>query len=82
MEAAGFGDVHVDRIAPILQYDSSDEAVGAAFVGGPVALAYSRFDATVRDEDHAEYLESIEGYRHGGGYDVPGEFVIARGMRS
>ena len=81
MGAAGFDDVHVDRLATTLQYESPDAAVGAAFAGGPVALAYSRFDEAVRDEAHAEYLDSIEGYRHGGGYGVPGEFVIARGMR-
>jgi len=81
MEGAGFGDVHVDRILTTLEYESPDDAVGAAFVGGPVALAYSRFDDAVRDEVHAEYLDSIEAYRHGGGYGVPGEFVIARGVR-
>ena len=81
MEAAGFSDLHVDHISTTLQYESPDEAVGAAFVGGPVALAYSRFDAAMRDEAHSEYLDSIEGYRHGGRYDVPGEFVIARGTR-
>jgi len=82
MEAAGFDAVHVDRILTTLEYESPDDAVGAAFVGGPVALAYSRFDETVRDEVHAEYLDSIEAYRHGGGYGVPGEFVVARGIRS
>ena len=81
MEAAGFGDVCVDRIATTLQYESPDAAVGAAFAGGPLALAYSRFDEVVRDEVYAEYLDSIEGYRHGSGHDVPCEFVIARGMR-
>ena len=73
--------MRADRIATILQYESPDEAVGAAFVGGPVALAYSRFDEAVRDEVHAEYLDSIKGYRDGTGYGVPGEFVIARGTR-
>ena len=81
MEAAGFSDLHVDRIATTLQYESPDAAVGAAFAGGPLALAYLRFDEIVRDEVYAEYLDSIEGYRHGSGYDVPGEFVTARGIR-
>ncbi|MGB7218334.1 MAG: class I SAM-dependent methyltransferase [Vicinamibacterales bacterium] len=81
MRAAGFADIRVDRIATTLRYESGDDAIGAAFVGGPVALAYSRFDAAVRDAAHAEYLESIAPYRTGDRYDVPGEFVIARGIK-
>lgn len=30
---------------------------------------------------HAEYLQSIEIYRRGSGYAVPGEFVVACGTR-
>lgn len=81
MQAAGFDDVRADRISTTLEYASPDAAVGAAFVGGPVALAYSRFNAAMRDEAHAEYLQSIAPYKRGGGYEVPGEFVIARGMK-
>lgn len=83
LQSAGFHDVRVDRIATTLEYVSADEAIGAAFAGGPVALAYSRFDATVRDEVHAEYLESLAPYRAAGGagYEVPGEFVVARGVK-
>ena len=33
--------------------------MGAAFAGGPVALAYSRMEDDVREGAHAEYLESI-----------------------
>ena len=82
-EAAAFTDVRVDRIASVLRYESAEEACGAAFVGGPVALAYSRFDDQVREAAHAEYLASIEPYRRSGGngYDVPGEFVVAWGHR-
>jgi hypothetical protein len=54
--------------------------VGAAFEGGPVALAYSRFDAATRAEAQAEYLASIAPYRRGAGYAIPGEFVIACGV--
>jgi SAM-dependent methyltransferase len=81
MHAAGFGNIIVERIAIPLHYESPDEALGAAFVGGPVTLAYSRFDQQVRREAHAEYLASIETYRRGEQYDVPGEFVVARGTR-
>jgi ubiquinone/menaquinone biosynthesis C-methylase UbiE len=81
-EAAGLTDVRADRIAATLEYASAEEAIGAAFAGGPVALAYSRFDPSMRDEAHAEYLASIEPHRRGAGYQVPGEFVVARGIRA
>ncbi len=79
--AAGFADVTFERLPSVLNYESADDALGAAFMGGPVALAYSRFDDRTREEVHAEYLASIELYRKGAGYDVPGEFVIAAGYR-
>ncbi len=53
----------------------------AAFAGGPVALAYSRFDDQTRDHAHADYLKSIEPYRVNGGYVIPGEYMIARAWR-
>jgi len=79
--AAGLSDVRLDRIASVLHYDSPEQACSAAFLGGPVALAYSRFDDAVREEVHAEYLASLAPYRRGDGYEVPGEFVIASGRR-
>lgn len=53
-ERAGFADVAADRVSTILHYDSPEEACGAAFEGGPMALAYSRFDAPTRAEVHSE----------------------------
>jgi len=79
MQRAGFGQVDVERISTTLRYESDEDAVGAAFAGGPVALAYSRFDDATRDEAHAEYLQSIAPYRTNGAYEIPGEFVVARG---
>ena len=76
-EAAGFADVRSERLATTLCYASPEEALAAVFRGGPVALAYSRFDAATRRAVHAEYLASIAPYRSGGGYEVPGEFVVA-----
>jgi ubiquinone/menaquinone biosynthesis C-methylase UbiE len=74
---AGFTDVRLERVQTTLHYASSDDALGAVFRGGPVALAYSRFDDATRRAVHAEYLDSIAAYRTGGGYRVPGEFVVA-----
>ncbi len=80
METAGFTDISIIRMSTTLSYASDDDACGAAFAGGPVALAYSRFDAAVRDDAHVEYLRSIESWRIGRGFAVPGEFVVARGL--
>jgi ubiquinone/menaquinone biosynthesis C-methylase UbiE len=77
--AAGFRDLVVDRLRTTLEYDSDEAAIGAAFAGGPVALAYSRFDAATRGEAHDEYLASIAPFRRPGGYSIPGEFVVVRG---
>jgi SAM-dependent methyltransferase len=77
----GFTGVVSERIETRLRYATPEEACGAAFDGGPVALAYSRFDERVAAEARAEYLASIEPYRDGAGYAVPGEFVITSGRR-
>lgn len=79
MDGAGFEQVAVERIDTILRYASPEEALEAAFDGGPVAMAYSRFDEPTRSEVHDEYLESISPYRVGNGYEMPGQFVVARG---
>jgi ubiquinone/menaquinone biosynthesis C-methylase UbiE len=81
METAGFHNVTLDRLSTTLHYRSEAEALVAAFAGGPVALAYSRFDEVTRDAAHADYLASIESYRRNGRYEIPGEFVVARGNR-
>lgn len=81
LERAGFVDVESERLSTILEYESAEDALGAAFAGGPVALAYSRFDERTREEAHAEYLDSIEPFRDGDGYAIPGEFVVARGRK-
>jgi len=72
-----FEDVKFSRIAATLVFSDADEACDAAFVGGPVALAWSRFDDEVRALVRARYLDAIAPWRHGRGYQVPGEFVVA-----
>ena len=78
---AGFVNVRADRLASTLEYESAEDAADAAFVGGPVALAYARFDDTTRLAARREYLESIAAYRFGQGYRVPGEFVVGCGEK-
>lgn len=64
------------RIASPLSYANADEACNAAFVAGPVALAWSRFDDEARARMRDRYVEAIEPWRDGQGYRIPGEFVI------
>jgi ubiquinone/menaquinone biosynthesis C-methylase UbiE len=79
---AGWIDPVVDRLSTTLRYSCEEDALGAVFDGGPVALAYSRFDETMKEAAHAEYLASIAAFRVGDGYAVPGEFVILRAERN
>ncbi|MCP5120371.1 MAG: hypothetical protein GY953_56975, partial [bacterium] len=79
--AAGFTEVEIERLSTTLHYETAEEACAAAFAGGPVALAYARFDTATRESAHAEYVTSIEPYRNGRGYNIPGEFVVASAQR-
>lgn len=69
------------RLSTTLRSDTPNAACGAAFEGGPVALAYSRFDDPARAKTRTEYLASIAPYRTGDGYAIPGEFVVVRGEK-
>jgi ubiquinone/menaquinone biosynthesis C-methylase UbiE len=80
-KAAGYTKIREKRISAILQYDTAGQACGAAFSGGPVALAYNKFSAEEKEAVHKEYLLSIDRYKIGDGYEVPGEFVIALGIK-
>jgi ubiquinone/menaquinone biosynthesis C-methylase UbiE len=80
-EQEGFRDVSLHRIGTVLEYDTDDDAVSAAFAGGPVAMAYARFDADLQAEARLDYLSSIAGFKNGSGYRIPGEFVVVRGFR-
>jgi SAM-dependent methyltransferase len=64
------------RISTTLEFADECQACDAAFLGGPVALAWSRFSEPVRARVHARYLKSIAPWRVGDGFRIPGEFVI------
>ena len=80
-EQAGFQDIRMERISVELEDNSKDDALGAAFIGGPVAMAVARFDDATKAEAYGEYLESIAAYRNGDGYRIPGEFVVVAGTK-
>ncbi|MEM0908385.1 MAG: methyltransferase domain-containing protein [Pseudomonadota bacterium] len=81
LKGAGFEAIHLNRLNTTLPYGDDRAALSAAFEAGPVALAYSRFDAATRADVHREYLSSISPFWQSGGYRIPGEFVIARGTK-
>jgi ubiquinone/menaquinone biosynthesis C-methylase UbiE/CheY-like chemotaxis protein len=78
LENAGFIDVSVTRLRVDLAYSDESQALGAAFLGGPVSLPYGRFGDDERRDVEREYLDSIEEFRNGEGYLLPGEFVTDR----
>jgi len=79
--AAGFEDVETDRFKVSISFPTPEKAVMAAFAGGPVALAYRKFDEQTKEEAHREYLESISEFRIGSGFEIPGEFVVASAIK-
>jgi ubiquinone/menaquinone biosynthesis C-methylase UbiE len=81
MSAGGFKNISVERINTVLDYSSGEEACGAAFLGGPVALAFGKFSDNIKKEVYKEYIESIKSFKKGDAYRVPGEFVVAIGFK-
>src|SRR5690606_35119438 len=73
---AGFVDACEVRIKVDLDYADAEAACDAALVGGPVAMAWSRFDDETRRRVRRHYLDDIAQYRDGEGYRIPGEFVL------
>jgi len=80
-EKAGFTNIAIQKINTKLRYSSTEEAWKASFLGGPVAMAYSRFDEDTKKEAQKEYINSIEPFKKENGYEIPGEFVICSGVK-
>ncbi len=80
-EQAGFKKIRCKLINTYLYYSDAEAACSAVFAGGPVAMAYSRFDEASKREAEAEYIDSIAAYRKNGAYFIPGEFVVVSGCK-
>jgi len=80
-EQAGFTEMQEERVELTLDFENARAVCSAIFAGGPVALAYSRFTPEVRDAVDAEFLDTVEPYRNGEAYDIPGEFVFLRAQK-
>lgn len=81
LDSAGLSGVTSERLSVTLRYDSAADACDAAFLGGPVALAYSHFDEATRTAVRAAYLQAVEPCRIGNAYAIPGEFLIGYGVK-
>lgn len=75
--AAGLELVDHHRRADTLDYADGAQACAAAFAGGPVALAWSRFDAATRQRVQQRYLEALSPWRTARGYRLPAEYLLA-----
>jgi len=74
---AGFDITACSRITTTLDYANDEQACDAAFIGGPVALAWSRLDDDARSRARARYLDAIGTWRNRDRiYRIPGEFVV------
>ncbi len=80
-ESADFREVKVERLSVTLHYHDEETALMAAFSGGPVALAYQKFDEQTKEEAKREYLDSISAFNNKNGYEIPGEFVVGIGFK-
>jgi ubiquinone/menaquinone biosynthesis C-methylase UbiE len=80
-EMAGFENIRLEKISTTLYYDTAVDACNAVFAGGPVAMAYSRFDDKTKAEAHKEYIESIKQFWKDDYYEIPGEFVSVIGYK-
>jgi SAM-dependent methyltransferase len=74
--AAGLSVSVERRRSDALHYAGAAQACAAAFAGGPVALAWSRFDEAVRVRVQARYIDTISSWRVGEGYRVPAEYLL------
>lgn len=76
LQKAGFSDIKIEKISNTLIYENNEDAYNAAFIGGPVALAYNKFSDAAKKEANTEYINSIQPFSYNKGYAIPGEFVI------
>ncbi len=81
LQTAGFSDLEEQRIQSNLSFPNAQRLLTAIIDGGAVALAAKRFDSTTRQAVDNEFLASVADYQHGDAYEIPGEFVIASGIK-
>ena len=78
---AGLTVTQSQRRNDALWHADADAACAAALAGGPVALAWSRFNAATRARVRARYLDAIAASREGAAYRLPAQFVLVAAQR-
>ncbi len=79
MEGSGFTNVQEHRIQSVLSFENRERVISALIDGGAIAMAAKRFDPATRQAVDEAFLASVDRYRNGERYEIPGEFVIASG---
>jgi SAM-dependent methyltransferase len=72
----GFTDVQATQITGTLNYPDHGAATDAFVLGGPIALAWARFDTAARARVIEGYREAIAAWQDPTGYALPCEFVL------
>lgn len=80
-EKAWFNNIISNRFTTSMYFKDSEEAFSAIYWGGVLASVIEGFDKPTLLEVKKEYLRSIQSYRNGNSYNIPGEFVIVRGEK-
>ena len=80
--AAGLTVTLSQRRNDALWHADADAACEAALAGGPVALAWSRFNAATRARVRANYLDAIAPWREDSHYRLPAQFVLVAAQRA
>ena len=79
-ERAGFVDIEERRQFETLEFPSERSLLDAILLGGPIAIAVSRFSDDQMHRVSEEFLASVSEFKSpAGGYGIPGEFVTVAG---
>jgi ubiquinone/menaquinone biosynthesis C-methylase UbiE len=80
MDVAGFSKVEERRLTCPARFPDRASMLAAVVDGGAVALAAKRFSDETRNKVDDAFAASVEPYRVGQHYEIPGEFVVATGV--
>ena len=80
MTQSKFHQVEERRITGLMHFADRESLLRAVIDGGAVALAAKRFTPETRARVDDAFTASVEAFRMGSGYEIPGEFVVATGV--
>lgn len=80
MARAGFREIEERRLTATMHFPDRASLLRAVIDGGAVALAAKRFSPETRARVDDAFVASVEAFRDGDVYAIPGEFVVATGL--